>query len=167
MFGVNDTVMYENCEVCKIVDIRSECFQKKRVLYYVLKPVYDGSSTFYSPVANEQKIRRVLSAEEIYELIQIMPDTETEWIENEQSRKEKYNEILRKGDHRELIKLLKTLYGKRKEKLQAGRKFHTADEKIMKEAEHILHGEFAHVLKIQPDEVIPFITGELKKLQKK
>lgn len=167
MFGVNDTVMYENYEVCKIVAVRPERFQKKEVLYYVLKPVYDGNSTIYSPVENQQKIRKVLSAEEIYQLIQIMPDTETEWVENEQLRKEKYNQILRQGDHKQLIKLLKTLYAKRKEKLQAGRKFHSMDEKIMKEAEYILHGEFAHVLKIEPEEVAPFIAGELKKIQRK
>ena len=31
----------------------------------------------------------------------------------------------------------------------------------MKEAEHILYSEFAHVLQIKPDEVLPFIMGQL------
>lgn len=45
--------------------------------------------------------------------------------------------------------------------LKAGRKFHQADEKLLKEAEKVLHGEFAHVLQIAPEEVAAFIMGEL------
>lgn len=167
MFCVNDTVMYENYEVCRIVDVRTERFQKKAVLYYVLKPVYDQTSTIYSPVeSSRDKLRKVLSLEEIYQLIQLMPDAETQWEENEQLRKEQHSAILRRGDHQELIKLLKTLYAKRQEKAESGKKFHAIDERTMKEAEHILHGEFAHVLKLEPNQVAPFITGELKRIQR-
>ena len=36
----------------------------------------------------------------------------------------------------------------------------------MKEAEKILHGEFAHVLNIQLEEVVPFIMEELNNPEK-
>jgi CarD family transcriptional regulator len=167
VFSVNDTVMYGNSGVCKIMDIRPEKFGRDTVTYYVLKPVYDRSSTIYCPVGSgKMKMRKLLSIDEIYELIKIMPDMETEWVENEQLRKEKFNEIVRQGNHEELIRLIKTLHFKRQERLEAGKKFYIADEKIMKEAEKILHGEFAHVLNIQPEEVVPFIMGELDNPEK-
>lgn len=164
MFCVKDTVMYGNSGVCEIVDIRSEKFDKQEATYYVLKPLDNTASTIYCPVDNQKvKMRRLLSVPEIYELIQTMPDTEGQWIENDQQRKEKFSEIIRRGDHRELVQLIKTLYDKRQEKQRMGRKFHVADEKAMKEAEYILYGEFAHVLSIKLDEVVPFIMGQLNK----
>ena len=65
--------------------------------YYVLKPIYNDTSTIYVPVHNEKltgKMRRILSAEEIYRLIRSMPDVDSEWVENEAERKETYKEIL-------------------------------------------------------------------------
>jgi hypothetical protein len=38
---------------------------------------------------------------------------------------------------------------------------HTADENFLKEAEKILHEEFAFVLDIPPADVLSFITKEL------
>ena len=123
----------------------------------------DGEeSTIYCPVDNEKApIRKLLTAEQIQELIRIMPDTEMKWIENDQRRRERFDEILKRGDHEELVKLIKVLYLNREEKERTGKKFHIADEKAMKESESMLYSEFAHVLKIQPDEVVPFIMGQL------
>lgn len=163
MFNINDTVMYRNAGVCKIADIRTEKFGGEETLYYILKPVEEESSTIYCPVHSDTlHLRRLLSLEEIDALIQAMPDTETEWIENDQLRREKYSAILRRGDHRQLVGLIKTLYSQREEKQRQGRKFHLADEKIMTEAETTLYGEFAHVLHIQPSEVIDYIVGALE-----
>nr|WP_243108474.1 CarD family transcriptional regulator [Maliibacterium massiliense] len=163
MFQVNDTVMYGNTGVCRIVDIRQEKFAGRTAQYYILKPVDDASTTIHCPTENAQaKIRKLLSPEEVYALIQIMPDMQAEWIESEQQRKEAFNNILKRGDHVELVKLIKALHFKRAEKLQAGRKFYAADEKVMKDAERMLHGELAYVLKIAPEEVVPFIMGELQ-----
>lgn len=162
MFQVNDTVMYGNSGVCRITDIRPEKFGKEKVMYYVLKPLDGQNATIYCPVnTGKDKIRKLLSREEILNLIHTASGTKTEWIVNEQIRKEKFHEILRRGEHRELIQLLKTLYTVRKEKIAAGRKLHVADEKMMKEAESILYGEFAHVLNISREEVLPFILGEI------
>ncbi len=160
MFRVNDTVMYGSAGVCTIVDIRTEKFTKNEELYYILKPVYHEKSTIYCPVDNEKiKIRKLLSLKEVHELIRVMPDTELGWIDNDQQRRETFTKILRDGDHRSLIKLIKSIYFNREERQKAGKRSHAADEKIMKEAESILYEELAHVLNIKPDEVVPFIVG--------
>lgn len=161
-YKIDDTVMYGNCDICKIIDIRTEKFSDTEQLYYVLKPVYDERSTIYCPVDSDLvKLRDLLSKDEVYELIALMPDTETEWIENDQERKLRFNDLLRNGDHKQLVKLLKTLYYNRETKLREGKKFYAVDERVMKEAEKIVHREIAHVLDISLEEVVPFITGQL------
>lgn len=164
MFQVNDTVMYGSSGVCKISEICAKKFGSNEVLYYVLKPLYDENSTIYCPVDSPKlKIRELLSVNEIYQLIQEMPDAQTAWIDNEQKRKEKFSKIIKEGDHRELIRLIRALYFNREEKHRSGKKFYLSDERMMKEAETILHEEFAHVLNIQIEDVVPFIMGELQK----
>lgn len=162
MFCVGDTIMYGSTGVCEIEDIRREKFDETERTYYVIKPLNHEDATIYCPVDSQKAhIRKLLTAEQIDALIRIMPGAEMEWIENDQLRKEKFDEILKRGDHEELVKLIKVLYFNREEKARTGKKFHIADEKAMKEAESILYGEFAHVLKIRPDQVVPFIMGQL------
>ncbi len=163
MFCVNETVMYGNSGVCTIVDIRPEKFGAEEVLYYILKPVYHERSTIYCPVDNEKiKIRKLLSKQEVYDLIQLMPDAETQWIDNEQQRKLQFNNLLKSGSHEDLVRLIKTIYLNRDEKAKTGKKFHAADERVMKEAESLLYEELAHVLHIEPDDVVAFIAGQLE-----
>lgn len=162
MFQINDTVMYGHSGVCRIVDIRRENFSGKDVLYYVLKPVGNEASTIYCPVDSDKiHIRRLLSIEEIHALVRALPESGIDWIDNDQQRREQYTQILRDGDCLQLMRLIRTLFLHRQQLLKAGRKFHQADEKLLKEAEKVLHGEFAHVLQIAPEEVAAFIMGEL------
>lgn len=161
MFSVNDTIMYGNYGVCRIADIRPEKFGREERMYYVLKPAEDQTSTIYCPVdIDREKFRRLLSAEEIYALVDAVPTFEEEWIEDDQERQAKFQETLRHGDHEALVRLVRTLYAHREARRRSGRKFHNADQKIMKEAEGILCSEFAHVLHLRQEEVLPFIVGK-------
>ncbi|MGN0559726.1 MAG: hypothetical protein ACI4K8_01575 [Candidatus Fimenecus sp.] len=99
-------------------------------------------------------------------LIREMPAQQGDWIENDNLRKEAQTEILRRGDHKELIALIKTLYRKRTETENSGRRFHRADAEAMAQAEKMLYQEFAQVLDIAPDEVGPFIIGKIEKTAK-
>ena len=111
VYAVNDVVLYGGEGVCKIADIEKRNFHGKEVEYYVLKPLYGSSSTVYVPTQNTtltDRIRRILSPEEIFQLIQTMPDEKSIWIENENHRKERYQQILKKGDREELVRLIKT-----------------------------------------------------------
>lgn len=164
MYQVGDTVLYGTDGVCVIADISSKDFGGEKREYYVLKPVHQDGSTFYLPTcspAAKDKLRKVLSADQIYELIRIMPDEGLIWIEDENERKLKYKEIIQSGDRLELIKLIKTLYFHREDLKEAGKKFHICDERFMKEAEKLLYDEFAHVLNIRPEQVLPFIMEQI------
>jgi len=142
-------------------DIREENFRGTPELYYILQPLREKTTIYCPAQGTKIKLRKLLTKEEIFELINLMPDAENIWIDHDPTRKERFTAILKGGDYRELICLLKTLYYKREEKKLVGKKFHVADERIMQEAEHMLHGEFAYVLEIDEEEVLPLILGKV------
>lgn len=166
MFNVNDMVIYGARGVCEIVDISKKDFNDgKERTYYVLRPAYDTKATIFVPVSNEaltSKMRHVLSSQEIYDMIKAMPDEATIWIENENQRKEKYREILTDGSRLDIIKMIKSLYAHEQDRKENGKKLSMSDERFMKAAEKVLYDEFAVVLHIEPDEVLPFIMDYLR-----
>lgn len=167
MFAKNDYIIYGTTGVCKITGIEKKKFNNMEREYYILKPAYDPNSTIYAPVDNNMiNIRKIMTVKEVYDLIKTMPDNKPIWIDDINLRKEKYNEILKKGDKVELVKLIRTLYLEKEKKKNEGKKLYVGDEKIMSEAQRLLHEEFALVLNIKVDEVLPFILGELEPTKK-
>jgi CarD family transcriptional regulator len=168
MFEIGEYVNYGTNGIFQIVDIRKECFDSKTEKeYYILQPVYSSNSTIYVPADNEtvtKKMQYILTPEEVHDLIKSIPEEETFWIQDDRLRREKFTKILRNGDRRELIGLLKTLYKRKKERNESGHKFFAVDENILNTAERILHQEFALVLNIKPEEVVPFIRKELESI---
>lgn len=164
VFSKNDYIIYGTTGVCKIVDIIKKKFGTNNEReYYVLKPTYDINSTIYAPTDSDAiSIRKIMTVSEVYELIKTMPDNETIWIEYINLRKQKYTDILKNANKKELVKLIKTLYIQKQQKKEEGKKLYVGDEKIMSEAERLLHEEFALVLKIKIEEVLPFILGEIE-----
>jgi CarD family transcriptional regulator len=111
MFKVNDVILYGTQGVCRIADIEEKSISGTKREYFVLKPVRDQGSTIYAPTDNThvlQKMRRLLTADEINQLIYSMPDEKTEWISNVNDRKEVYKQILAGGNHLELIQMIKS-----------------------------------------------------------
>lgn len=169
LYKVHDTVLYGTHGVCTIAEITEKTLDGRTTEYYVLKSAYDDRFTIFVPVHNEalvQKMRRILSASEIYELIRSMPDEDMIWIEDESERKERYQKILSGGERKELIKLIKTLYFHQQERKENGKKLHVCDERFFQEAEKMLYEEFAHVLKIERSEVLPLILEQIQILEK-
>lgn len=164
MFKVNDTVIYSPCGVCRIEEIALRDFSGEELEYYVLRPVSEAKNTFYVPVSNENltsQMRKILSRKEIDELIRIMPDENSIWIEDESIRREEYRKILRSGDRHELVKLIKTLWIHQKNCRERKKKLHIADENFLRSAENMLYDEFAYVLGITKDEVLPYIRQHI------
>ena len=170
MYQVGDTVLYGAEGVCVVEDITTKDFGGEAREYYVLKPVHQDGATFYLPTcspAAREKLRKVLSAGQIYELIRTMPDETPVWIDDENERKLKCKEIIQSGDRLKLIRLIKALYLHREELKGEGKKFHISDERFMKDAEKLLYDEFAHVLSISPEQVLPFIIEQVELEEKR
>lgn len=169
MHNINDMVLYGTEGICRITDISVRNMHGEDIEYYVLKPVGENNSTIFVPTGSETltaKMRRIMSAEEIYALIRTMPDEEIEWIENENMRKQRYKEILADGDRKELVRMIKAIYLHEQERKKIGKKLHLSDEKFLKDAEKLLYEEFAHVLNIKKDEVLPFIMEQISVTEK-
>ncbi len=164
MYAVNDKVLYTNCGVCNVESVEMKDFTGEPAEYYVLRPVGDNRNKFYVPTKNEQLTRqmhRVLSRDEIESLINDMPDEDFIWIDDENVRKEQYQQILRRGDRHELVRMIKTLYIHRCIQKEQRKKLHAADEYFLKEAENVLYDEFSYVLDIPKDDIVGFIQSRL------
>lgn len=169
MFQVNDTVMYGTQGICRIVDITEKDFMGTKKEYYVLKPMSDSSATLFAPTNHEKiagKMRRILTEEEIYQLIASMPNEETEWIDNENQRKDQYKKVIAGGNHTELIRMIKSLYMHKQEREANGKHLYISDERFFKEAERILYDEFQYVLNIRRDELLPLIFKKIEESMK-
>ena len=164
MHSINEIVNYGNTGVCKIVDIIVKKVNGADIEYYVLRPIYDEKATVFVPTQKEiltEKMRHILSVEEINELIKAMPDEQNVWIQDEHLRQEKYKQIINSGDRKSLVKLIKTIYNHKQEQMQNGKKLRMVDDRTMKDAEKLLYNEFALVLNIEPNQVVAFIMQEL------
>lgn len=167
MFQVNDVIVYGAQGVCKITDTEEKTVSGKKRAYFVLKPISDESSTIFIPTDNELalgKMRRLLTKDEIHKLIDAMQLENAIWVENENARKELYKSILAKGEHMELIKMIKALYAHKKEREAEGRRLHMSDEHFFKDAEQILYNEFRYVLDLDSkDDLMTYIFKRIEK----
>ncbi|KXU46862.1 MAG: CarD family transcriptional regulator [Longibaculum muris] len=164
MYQVNEIILYGSEGICKIDNMMTRHVNGQPIEYYVLKPIKSESSTIYVPTLNEEltkKMKRVLSYQEIIDLIHFIPDSELLWIDNDNLRKERYKGILRDGNRQEIMQLIRTLYLHQLKLKEEGKKFHASDDKFYKDAERILYEEFAYVLNISEEEVVPFICQEI------
>ncbi len=165
MFTAGDTVVYGTQGVCKIEGTQTKKVSGNYVSYLVLRPVYDPNSTVFVPKDNEKlmsKMREVLSADEIRQMIRELPEQDAIWIEDDNLRKARFQEMIDSGDRRQIMLIIKTLYHHRLEQEAKGRRLHQSDEYILNQAEKLLHNEFALVLNIQPEEVVPFIMEQIE-----
>lgn len=162
MLKVNDTVLYGARGMCRVLGTEDMNFDDSKVKCYVLQPLY-GDTTIFVPVCNQDVLKKkpLLTADEIHEMIMTMPDEPLIWIEDDKERKEAFENILVEGDHSRLIQLIKTLYQNKKDRQAMSKKPPVADERMLREAERILFDEFAMVLDIDREEVLPMIRETL------
>lgn len=167
MFQVNDVIIYGAQGVCKIIGTEEKMIGGKKKTYFVLKPVKEQSATIFAPTDNEvvlNKMRRLRTKDEIHKLIDSMQSENVIWEENENARKDLYKSILAKGDHEELIQMIKAIYAHKKEREAEGKRLHMSDERFFKDAEQILYNEFQYVLELNSKEDL--MTYIFKRLDK-
>ena len=90
MFQINDVIRYGTQGVYRITDITKKSVGGTKKDYFVLTPVNEKNPTIFAPVDNaatKQKMRRLLTKEEILRLIDSMPQEDALWVENENERK--------------------------------------------------------------------------------
>jgi len=163
MFSIGESFIYGSYGICELTGIQDNIdMDKKTRPYYVLKPVFETDSKVYIPVGNKAlhaKMRRLLTSDEIHTLIAGMPYEESIWIENENERKEYFKRILAEGDRTSLVRMIESIFLHQEEIKESGKKLHVSDACFLKDAEKLLYGEFAYVLGIKREDVLPFILA--------
>lgn len=163
MFRTNDFVVYNSTGVYKIVDIKKEKdINDNETEYYVLQPAYHNNMTIKTPVNNPKVVMRsTITKEQVLELIESMPEKDTIWINDDRERNENFKAALKTANSEEWVKLIRTIYLKKQEKIDLGKKISKMDEEIMKAAEKNLNEEFAIALDITPDQVASYISERI------
>ena len=164
VFHVGEVVLFGSEGVFRVDEITSKKIDKTITEYYVLRSLYRSSNVLYIPVGIgglEQKMYPVMSRKEIDELIDRMPTAGICWVDNENERKLRFKEILSCGDRLAVAGLIRTLCEHRVNQEKTGKKMHLSDERFLKDAERLLYDEIAHVMDIEPSQVVGLIGNRL------
>lgn len=164
MFGIGEYVVCGSKGVCVVENITKLNISgaDKERDYYILKPKYVSGSTVYVPVdSTRESMRPVMKREEAEMLLRMLPEIPLLVIGNEKFVEQIYRECLKTGKSEEMVKLLKTIWLRKENRLQAGRKVTAVDEKYFHIAEDGLYGELAVALGISRDAVGEYIEREI------
>lgn len=166
MFEKGELIICGGHGVCRVVDITDNPIDRldKKRKYYILEPVFEKTSTIYTPVDNEKIImRRIMNKEEAQRLIDHIQEIETVWIQEEKRREQTYKDAIRTYDSRSLVQIIKTLYLRKKVRINEGKKVLSSDEQYLRKAEELLYSEMSLALAIPKEEVEEYIKEEVKK----
>ncbi len=165
MFQIGQTVLYGMEGVCTIEERQKMKVGHTRAFYYVLRPVFRPNSTIFVPEDNEallSKMRPILTREEIAQILCQVPAQELDWIEDPNERKTEYQKILLGGERLLLIRMIHALMQHRQKLLKHGKHLRSADEQLLRDAQKLLHDEFALVLNISQNEVPDYIRSQIE-----
>lgn len=165
MYEVGDCVIYGTKGVCVVENIGPIDVDgiPKDKLFYTLDPIYDSGSRVFTPIDHPKVIMRpVITKEEALALIQEIPELDAFYISDDKIREQEFKRALLKCDCKESLRIIKTLYLRKKHRVLAGKKVTSGDSKYLKISEDSLYGEFAVALNMSQDEVKEFIIESIK-----
>lgn len=161
MFTIGDYIVYKK-DVCEIKDIKKKHFNDQD--YYILAPVTDQSLKIEVPTLNKNGfIRELITKENLEKVIKKIPDIEVIDIHEKLIEKE-YKKLMLSGTYEDLIKIIKTSYGRNKVRIDNNKKISDRDDRYFKQAEKYLYTEFSIVLNKDYDETKKYIIDKVTKL---
>lgn len=123
--------------------------------YYVLKSVSRPDGAVYAPVdAPKINMRLIMTRDEAMSFMNSVSDVKTIDIQNNKQREEMFKECIRSCDPDELLRVIKTVYLRKKEREASGKKLTQTDNHYLEEARGILYEELSICLGVD-SEVIP------------
>ena len=161
VYEIGDYIVKSVNGVCKVEDIlylsMSEADENK--LYYLLVPVDDKKEKIYLPTDTaDSSIRKIMTEEEVWKLIDKIPKIEEERIGNEKLCERRYKEAVRSCDPEVLVGIIKMIYLRRKKRVEQGKKSTVVDERYFRLAENSLYSELGFVLHKDKEEICQLIA---------
>lgn len=158
MYAAGDKIIYGSSGVCVVTEICTPNFSREERgrKYYKLRPLY-GTETIYAPVDTTAFMRPVISRAEADALIARIPEIEEQVCESHSitALRQQYEAFFQAHDCEAYIRLIKGI----RRKGSGGRKLGQTDQRYMKRAQDVLHGELAAALGLRPDEMPAYIQG--------
>lgn len=164
MFEVGDYIVYGGIGVCKVDSIGKIDIQgvSKDKLYYTLVPIYIKGRKIYIATDNEKAlIRPLISKKEALQFIDEINTLEVISGKDEKSNEEIYKKTVLKCDFKECLRIIKTLYLKKRIRIEQGKRMTNGDEKYLHMAEENLYGELSVLLEMNRSEVSRFIESRV------
>ncbi len=180
---VGECVLYRGYGICRICDISPFDFGNGSTDYYVLRSVYDESAVAYVPTDSELvgQMRHVLTKCEVNSVIDRVNDSETNtddndttagiidadaapsnhWIDDGKLRAAAFGRLIESNDRADILWVIIKLCDHRAELATQRKKLYATDEKVLATALRMIKEEFAFVLGIERDAVVPYITDRL------
>lgn len=169
VYQVGELVVYGTEGVCRVEKVGPLEMQgaQKDVDYYTLSPIYH-SGTIFAPVDTGVLMRPVLTRDEAEALIDRIPDIpeQASPITNPRLLSEQYRASLKSGDCVELVRLIRGVYAKGRAAAKKGRHLGQVDERSLKQAADMLHGELAAALGMEVDQVEDYICRRMEQVRR-
>lgn len=148
MYQIGELVQYGISGVCRVEDVvQGVPGLQKDTECYLLIPVSKKEEKIYTPVDNDKVImRRILSSEEVQELINRVSEISEPVIANEKQCESIYKEELYSVDCYRWLGLLKLLYARKAARTSLGKKVTATDERYLKSVEERLKEELGLVI---------------------
>lgn len=166
MFECGTMLVHPTYGVCKIVSVGKLDMKntKDDKMYYTLIPVYDSKSKLFIPTDSEGVgLRPILSKENAEKLVSRLVDMEPIVVQNEKEREKIFKETIRSGNCEEISRIIKTLYLRKKARVDAGKKAVSLEEKYLFMAREQLYGELAVSLGIEKTVVEEYIAQSIER----
>lgn len=168
MYKINDLIIYGSTGVCRVKDIKKSDLMDsgEKQLCYVLEPIYHDY-VISTPVENTKVFMRpILTKDEAEQLIDLIPLIDVQAYHNSVLRQLEahYKAFLDSHDCTEILKLILSLYSKKKEIEEQNRKFGQIDERFLRQAEDLLFGELSASLDIPRDKTVEYVKSRLESL---
>ena len=154
MFNKGDLVLYSAHGICKIDDICEKRISNVTKKYYSLHPMEDRKLRISIPVDNDKIVmQELLTREEAENILESFKFEGYEWIQIDNERSNKYSEIIKQGNRKDIAKIVNTLMKKKIEIESNGKKFHEKDKKTLQGIQNILFSELAFILNTTNEEI--------------
>lgn len=162
MFQVGDTVNYGTSGVCTVTEHKGVSLGGRLMDCYILKPVYDHSMTISVPCQSQVLLDRMRPLLSKAELMALLHEPRAERDPDPEARRQRYQAALQSGDRHDLLRMVRDIYAERQRRRAGGKHLSGYEDNALREAENILHTEFAYTMGIKPNEVPDFIAQELQ-----
>ena len=164
MYQIGSYVIYGIQGVCKVAGTETRLVNGKETEYLILESAEKEQLRYYLPTHNAAamgKLKAVLCAQEMEQILASDEIREDCWIWNENQRKQHYRDLISRGDRTSILQMLHNLYQHKQKQMESGRKFHQCDDNFLRDAERLVSREVALAMGMANEEALAYLRAQL------